>query len=84
MIKTEFYRTRGDGVSLYRTYSDADKYVKQIETGIEYAEAIDVADTNGKIGYTYEETDRDIENIEDDIYELEQKAKAYDILIGEE
>ena len=83
MIKTEFYRTREDGVGLYRTYSDADKYIRQLETDIEYTEAVDIADENGNIRYTYEETDKDIEKTED-ISELEEKAKAYDILIGEE
>lgn len=61
MIKTEFYITREDGVDLYRTYSDSNKYIKQLETGNEYAEAIDVADENGNIRYTYEETDKEIE-----------------------
>lgn len=65
MIKKEFYITRDDGVDLYRTYSDTNKFIKQIETGIEYAEAIDVADSDGNIRYTYEETDRNIEIIED-------------------
>ena len=64
MIKTEFYIKREDNVDLYRTYSDAGKYIKQIETGYEYEEAIDVADENGNIRYTYEETDKDIETEE--------------------
>ena len=64
MIKTEYYKTRKDGVNLYRTYSDENKVIRQIETGIEYDEAIDVADENGNIRYTYEETDKDIEREE--------------------
>lgn len=64
MIKKEFYKTREDGIDLYRTYSDADKYILQVETGIEYDEAIDVADENGNIRYTYEETNQDIEREE--------------------
>lgn len=64
MIKTEFYRTREDGIDLYRTYSDSNKYILQVETGIEYDEAIDVADENGNIRYTYEETEKDIEKEE--------------------
>lgn len=83
MVKTEFYKTREDEVNLYRTYSDSNKYIKQLETGCEYAEAIDVADENGNIRYTYEETDRDVET-EEVPTEIEQKAQAYDILIGEE
>ena len=61
MIKTEYYGKNGLGVDLYRTYSDENKYILQIETGIEYEEAIDVADENGNIRYTYEETDKDVE-----------------------
>ena len=64
MIKTEYYKTRKDGVNIYRTYSDENKVIRQIETGIEYEEAIDVADENGNIRYTYEETDKDIEREE--------------------
>lgn len=60
MIKTEFYRTREDEIDLYRTYSDTNKYILQVETGIEYDEAVDVADENGNIRYTYEETENDI------------------------
>ena len=60
MVKTEFYRTREDGVDLYRTYSDANKTILQVETGYEYDEAVDVADENGNIRYTYEETEKDI------------------------
>ena len=64
MIKTEFYTKREDGIDLYRTYSDINKYILQVETGIEYDEAIDVADENGNIRYTYEETNKDIEREE--------------------
>lgn len=66
MIKIEFYRTREDGVDLYRTYSDSNKYILQVETGIEYDEAVDVADENGNIRYTYEETEKEIERSEYD------------------
>jgi hypothetical protein len=61
MIKTEYYGKNGLGVDLYRAYSDENKYILQIETGIEYDEAIDVADENGNIRYTYEETNKEIE-----------------------
>ena len=57
MIIREFYKTRKDGVNLYKTYSDLNKYIRQVETGVEYSEAIDVEDAP----YTYEETDKDIE-----------------------
>lgn len=65
MIKTEYYGKNGLGVDLYKTYSDENKYILQIETGIEYDEAIDVADENGNIRYTYEETNKDIEREEE-------------------
>jgi hypothetical protein len=58
MIITEFYTTREDGVNLYRTYSDAGVYIRQ-ETGVEYAEAIDVEGM-----HTYTETDRPVEDEE--------------------
>lgn len=57
MIIREFYKTRKDGVNLYRTYSDSNKYIIQQPTGIEYREAIDVENAP----YTYIESDRDIE-----------------------
>lgn len=60
MIKKEFYIKRDDGVDLYRTYSDEDFKIKQVQTGYIYDEAIDVADS----GYTYEETDMKIEQEE--------------------
>jgi hypothetical protein len=65
MIKTEYYGKNGLGVDLYRTYSDENKVIRQIETGIEYEEAIDVADENGNIAFTYEETNKDIEIAEE-------------------
>jgi hypothetical protein len=57
MIIKEFYKTREDGVNLYRAYSDEGMYIIQNETGNEYSEAIDI---EGK-AYTYTETDKPIE-----------------------
>lgn len=57
MIVREFYRVREDGATLYRTYSDSDHYIKQVETGVVYSEAIDVESAP----YTYEETEEKIE-----------------------
>ena len=57
MIKRELYKTRKDGVNLYKTYSDEGYRIKQIETSNVYDEAIDVEDAP----YTYEETDMPIE-----------------------
>lgn len=58
MIIKEFYSTRKDGVNLYRNYSDKGLFILQNETGIEYAEAIDVENAP----YTYSETDKPIED----------------------
>ena len=66
MIVKEFYKTREDGVKLYRTYSDENYKIRQIETGIIYDEAIDVEN----IEYTYEETN---EKLEKEANELKQE-----------
>lgn len=60
MIVKEFYRTREDGVNLYRTYSDKGLQVHKVSTDEVYDEAIDVEDAP----YTYEETDKPIEGYE--------------------
>lgn len=60
MVIREEYRTRADGVKLFRTYSDEGKFIVQNETGIIYAEAIDVEDAP----YTYSETEEYIETNE--------------------
>lgn len=72
-IVKELYKTREDGVKLYRTYSDNNYKIKKVGTEEIYDEAIDVLD------FEYEETDElvDVDN------ELELKAQAYDILVGE-
>ncbi len=57
MIKQEFFEA--NGASLVKTYSDSNKKLRQIETGIIYNEAIDIPNH-----YTYEETDEDIETDE--------------------
>jgi hypothetical protein len=53
MIIREFFKTREDGVKLYRTYSDQGFRIKQNETNRIYDEAIDVENAT----YTYSETD---------------------------
>ena len=60
MIKKEFFRTREDGVKLYRNYSDEGFYIIQNETKIKYNEAIDVEDAP----YTYSESNEKIETEE--------------------
>lgn len=62
MIVREFYTTREDGVTLYRTYSNIGNYIKQLPTEVVYSEAIDVESAP----YTYEETNVKIEEVEND------------------
>ena len=57
MIQKEYVTTRKDGVMLYKTYSDIGKKIIQVQTGIEYDEAIDVY----PFKYTYVESENDIE-----------------------
>ena len=57
MIKRELYMTRNDGVKLYRTYSDENYAILQVETNRLYQEAVDVENAN----YTYIETEEKIE-----------------------
>ena len=61
MIVKEFYRQREDGVNLYKTYSDENYKIRQIETGAIYDEAIDVENAE----YTYEETEEKVEELEE-------------------
>lgn len=63
MIVKEFYKTRQDGIMLFRTYSDNGFCIIQKETGILYDEAIDVVSAN----YSYEESDIMIERNESGI-----------------
>ena len=63
MVKTEFYRTREDGVNLYRTYSDEQYMIRKIGTDELYEEAVDVENAP----YEYEETDIKIEIIEENV-----------------
>ena len=45
-----------------RQYSDQNKYILQIETGIKYEDAVDIVPCI----YTYEETDEDIPIIDNE------------------
>lgn len=56
MIVREFYRTRADGVNLYKIYSDKTKYILQEDTGLVYNSVIDTEYAT----HTYIETDSDI------------------------
>ena len=62
MIITEFYRTREDGVNLYRSYSDKGLQIHKVGTDEIYGEAVDVEDAR----FEYEETNIPI--IEDEDY----------------
>lgn len=55
-IKKELYKTRTDGVNLYRFYSNANHYIRKIGTDEVYIEAIDVETAS----YEYEETNVEI------------------------
>lgn len=63
MVIKELYMTRNDGVNLYKSYSNENYKIRQIETGNIYEEAIDIETSN----YTYEETDIKIETSEEEI-----------------
>jgi hypothetical protein len=56
MIIKEFYRTRNDGVSLYKTYSDQNMYITKEGLNFYYAFAIDVENAP----FVYIETDKPI------------------------
>ena len=53
MVVKEYYRTRKDGVNLYRSYSDKSLQIRKIGTDEIYDEAIDIEGAP----YNYEETD---------------------------
>lgn len=55
-IKKELYITRADGVSLYKTYSDAGFKIRKVGTDEVYDEAIDIETAP----YKYEETDETV------------------------
>ena len=60
MVVKEFYRTRTDGVELYRSYSNKGFKIHKVDTDEIYNEAIDVE----YAPYLYEETNILIENNE--------------------
>lgn len=62
MIVREFYKERTDGVKLYRTYSDKGVYIRKVGTEEIYTEAVDIEEAL----HSYEETDTEIEEIEED------------------
>ena len=60
MIVREYLMTRKDGVKLYKTYSDQNKYIRKVGTEEEYDIAIDIENAP----YIYEETEKEIESVE--------------------
>lgn len=68
MIKKEHYKTREDGVELYRTFSDTDHKIRNKRTGHTYGDAIDISE-----GEEYEE--------ETDYIELEG-AETYEEVLA--
>lgn len=66
--------------ALVRHYSDAGFLLLQNETGKKYSDPIDVVPCM----YTYTETDEliEVKEKENDMSEIEEKAAAYDILMG--
>lgn len=63
MIITEFYKSRKDGVNLFRTYSDIGAQIQKVGTDEIYDEAIDVENS----GFEYVEindtaTEEDYQN----------------------
>ena len=66
MIKTEYFRTRSDGVRLYKTYSDENFQIER--DGILYEEAIDPEGTNR----IYSETSIPIESPPEDLNKEEE------------
>ena len=67
MIKKEHYKTREDGVELYRTFSDTDHKIRNKKTGYTYVSAIDITENE-----EYEEIE--------DYVELEGAATYEEIL----
>lgn len=68
MIRKEFFKTREDGVRLYRTYSDTDHKIRNKRTSEVYADAIDIAE------------DEEYEEVEDYI-ELEGASTYEEVLL---
>ena len=61
MLVKEYYKTRADGVNLFRTYSNKGVQIHKIGTDEIYDEAVDI---EGK-SYVYEETENLIENTDE-------------------
>lgn len=76
MIIKEFYKTRADGVNLYRSYSDVGMQIRKINTDEIYDEAIDIADTP----FEYEETEIPIDSDGEEFTDKEFRALVESVL----
>ena len=65
MIVKEEYKTRADGVKLFRTCSDAGKRIIQNETGVIFDDAVDVEGAT----FTYSE-------VETKVIQTQEEANA--------
>lgn len=68
-----------NGRTLIKHESDSGKMIRQVETGKEYASAVDVIPCR----YTYEETDEPIEQEEEIVDENEATITDYQDALGE-
>ena len=71
MIVKEYYGIRKDKVKLYKTYSDNNKIIHKIGTDEEYDIAIDVENAP----FEYEETDKDIPKIDEELKDINLSNK---------
>lgn len=76
MIIKEFYKTRTDGVNLYRTYSDNGSMIRKVGTDEIYDEAIDIENS----GFIYEETDEMVEDADEELSDAEFRAIVEGVL----
>lgn len=77
MIKYEYYSTLKDGTVLNKFFSDKNHYLVHNGTNAEYDAVIDKA--GNEVNYTEGDI---IPPEETDMTEIEEKAKAYDVLMG--
>lgn len=61
MIVREFYRTRKDGVNLYKTHSDSNLYIQKVGTNEIYTVTVDVENAP----FEYVETTEEIKSREE-------------------
>lgn len=79
MIKFKYHSTLKDGTTLNTFYSDEGRYLVHNDTGTPYDKVID------KVGSESKYTEGGIIPTDTtDMTETEEKAKAYDILMGGE